>query len=65
MQFMTMKKTMDKQNISVAKPEGKRWRRVHYSIHIYVHWITERLREKNNWTEVVTVVTVMTAMTSN
>jgi hypothetical protein len=44
---MTMKKTRDKQNISVAKPEGKRWRQVHYSIHIYVHWIIERLREKN------------------
>jgi hypothetical protein len=43
---MTMKKIGDKQNISVAKPEGKRWRQVHYSIHIYVYWIIERFREK-------------------
>jgi len=46
MYFMTMKKTRDKQNTSAAKPEGKKLRQVHYSIHIYVHWIIERLREK-------------------
>jgi len=39
---MTMKKTRDSQNISDAKPEGKRWRQVHYRIHINVHWIIER-----------------------
>jgi len=40
---MTMKKTTDSQNISDAKPEGKRWRQVHYRTHINVHWIIERL----------------------
>jgi len=40
--------TGDKQNISVAKPEVNRWRQIHCSRHIYVHWIIERLREKKN-----------------
>jgi len=60
-----MKKTRDSQNISDAKPEGKRWRQVHYRIHINVHWIMERLREKINWTELATAVNVMTVTTSN